>query len=219
MVAGGFVESIRFFSGLVAAFLCLAPILSGHMPRAAEDSLSISLNMFSGRPRPRTILVESTVVHRLTEVLAAKLQNPLPFSSLPTMPSTPLYTGMFLHLNSSGDRGSTYLVREGWISTKNTEPCYRDSGAVLEKMSVSAAFTQDDLDAPGGPKPMAYLACMVPDSLHPDLPCPGTGILHPWRSPGQRGLSGLTVPGHDALGRTAVDPKAFAPYLFEPAHR
>jgi len=166
------------FRILVAA-LTLAPLLPQGVSHAAADSLTISLNVFSGRPRPRAILSESSLVNPLTAALEARLIDPMPYSMVPPMPSTPGYTGMLLRRNPAGSQTPTYLVRAGWISTKETEPCYRDSGNVLERMGISAAFTQDDLDAPGGPRPMTYLACMVPDSLHPNLTCASTALRPP----------------------------------------
>ena len=64
------------------------------------------------------------------------------------------------------------LVREGYIYYDTNKPCYRDPGSNLEKLAATIAFHYDDMVAPGGPRPMGYLACLIPDSLHPDIaPC------------------------------------------------
>lgn len=138
---------------------------------------------------------------------------------LPAMPSTPGYTGMLLHRNPAGSQSPTYLVRAGWISTKETEPCYRDSGNVLEQLGVSAAFTQDDLDAPGGPKPMVYLACMVPDSLHPYITCASTALRSPSPQASFADPAFFPLPRFDAAGRKRMAPGDRPLFLFDRKNR
>jgi hypothetical protein len=206
------------FRVLVAALL-LAPLLPQGASHAAVDSLTISLNLFSGRPRPRAILSESSLANPVAAALESRLSNPMPYSMLPTMPSTPGYTGMLLRRNPAGSQTPTYVVRAGWISTKETEPCYRDSGNVLELLGVSAAFTQDDLDAPGGPKPMVYLACMVPDSLHPNVTCASTGLRPPSPRASFADPAFLPLPRFDAAGRKRTLSRDPMPFLFDRKNR
>ncbi len=200
---------------LLAAALSLAPIIPQGLSHAAADSLTISLNVFSGRPRPRAILSESALVNPIAQALQARLIDPMPYSMIPPMPSTPGYTGMFLRNGPAGSQTPNYLVRAGWISTKETEPCYRDSGNVLERLGVSAAFTQDDLDAPGGPRPMTYLACMVPDSLHPELTCASTGLRPPSPRASFWDPALSPLPRFDAVGRRREFNRDRMPFLFE----
>jgi hypothetical protein len=197
----------------MAAFMLapLAPRTGAH----AADSLTISLNVFSGRPRPRAVLSDSALAHPVAAALEARLAHPMPYSMLPPLPSNPGYTGMLLRRNAAGTQSPIYLVRDGWISTKETEPCYRDSGQILEKLGVSAAFTQDDLDAPGGPKPMSYLACMVPDSLHPNAPCASSGLRPLPRAPASADPALLPLPRFDAAGRKRAFPGGGVPFLFD----
>lgn len=191
--------------------LCAAMLAGGvapGSPLAANDTVIVSLSLFSGRLPPRAKLENPSQTDPVIAALQAGLRDAMPYSALPPMPSTLGYSGVRILPIIEGVRGKTYYARQGWIYTSSAEPCYRDSGRNVEKAVVAAAFREDDLDYPGGPKPMVYLACMVPDSLHPESPCL-TLLLHPYRAPSGGKTESSDVPGYDAAGRANRHPKTF----------
>jgi hypothetical protein len=175
-------------------------------PFAANDTVIVSLSLFSGRLPPRAKLENPSKSDAVIAVFQASLHNGMPYSALPQMPSTPGYTGVRILPILEGVRGKTYYVRQGWIYTSSAEPCYRDSGSSVEKAAVSAAFKEDDLDYPGGPQPMTYLACSVPDSLHPESPCP-TALLHRSHPLSGEKTKSAPVPHYDAAGGVLMSPE------------
>ena len=147
----------------------------------------MEFNLFSGRPRPKALIADSGVAKAILDSLAVRIAQTVPCSEIPAMPSTPLYTATLLLFSVPVAQRLTLIVRNGFIYYDTSKPCYRDPGSNLEKAAVAAAFQYEDLSAPGGPKPMDYLSCMVPDSLHAgSQPCV-TGLQH---SPRRGNLSG-----------------------------
>jgi hypothetical protein len=175
-------------------------ILLASVPLLAEDrTANIELCLFSGRKRPQAIVTDSGQIAALQTALSARLSLPVPCAEVPPQPSTPAYTGLLLAFTPAYPAPSSwFMVRNGFIHSETNQPCYRDSGQNLERLAAETAFRLEDENAPGGAKPMDYLACMVPDSLHPGAaPC-ATALR-------ARGLPGKPASGGydpvDAAGR------------------
>lgn len=149
--------------------------------------LHVEFNLFAGRPRPKAEITDAGESKAILDSLSARTAVAVPCSEIPPMPSTPLYTGTLLQFSVPIVQRTTLVVRNGYIYYDIDLPCYRDPGSNLEKLAVATAFQYQDMNAPGGPKSMDYLSCMVPDSLHANSePC--ATAIRPL--PGNRNLSG-----------------------------
>ena len=148
---------------------------------ATGQTLHVEFMLFSGRPRPSAEIADGPRTRAILDTLAVRIAAPVPCSEVPAMPSTPAYAATLLLFGAPVAGSRTLTVRDGYIHSDSSLPCYRDPGSNLEKLAVATAFLYPDQGAPGGPRPMAYLACLVPDSLHADiLPC-ATGLPPPPR--------------------------------------
>jgi|GEM_PF-5544383 len=137
----------------------------------------VEFNMFAGRARPKAEIADAGKAQAILDSLAIRTAEASPCSEIPAMPSSPGYTATLLQFSVPVAQRRTLIIRNGYIYYDTTLPCYRDPESNLEKLAVATAFQYPDLNAPGGPKPMDYLSCMVPDSLHADSePCT-TGLL------------------------------------------
>jgi hypothetical protein len=147
-------------------------ILLISVPLLAEDrTADIQFCLFSGRKRPEAIVTDSGQVAALRTALSARFSFPVPCSEVPPQPSTPSYTGSLLAFTPPDpDAAPWFMVRNGYVHSETGKPCYRDSGQVLERLAAETAFRLEDVSS--APRPMDYLACFVPDSLHPGVaPC------------------------------------------------
>lgn len=166
----------------------------------AEDwTADIQFFLFSGRKRPEAVVTDTVQLAKLQAALSARLSDPVPCSEVPTQPSTPAYTGLLLAFTPAFPVSSPWFaVRNGYILSEVGKPCYRDSAQSLERLAAETAFRLEDVSTPTAKRPMDYLACMVPNELHPDAaPCStATGI---------RSASRKALPGRwgevDAAGR------------------
>jgi hypothetical protein len=150
-------------------------ILLISVPLLAEDrTADIQFCVFSGRKRPEAVVTDSGQLAALQSALAFRLSSPVPCSEVPPQPSTPAYTGLLLAFTPAFPAPSAwFMVRNGYVHSETGQPCYRDSGQGLERLAAETAFRLEDVSAPASARPMDYLACMVPNELHPDAaPCP-----------------------------------------------
>lgn len=151
----------------LALLLASAPLL------AQEPAADIQFFLFSGRKRPEAKVVDPAQIGALQAGLAVCLARPVACAEIPPQPSTPAYTGLLLGFSPPVPGADGLLiVRDGYAYLDQDHPCYADSGRKLESLAAGIAFGLDDVNALGGPKPMTYLACMVPPELHPEAaPC------------------------------------------------
>lgn len=131
---------------------------------------------FSGRNDPLVVVADSARTQAILDLLVARWNTE---SSCRAMEIQALsYNGVRLWIDDAALGKSTVEVREGCVS-----PGHVDPGRGLERSAVAAAFFEDDLNAPGGPKPMTDLACRIPDALRPtSVPCATTSTRAPARS-------------------------------------
>jgi hypothetical protein len=175
-------------------------LVSSSIACAQEQSLSIEFSLFSGRPRPKAEVSDMGQAKAILDSLDVRSLLAVPCSEVPSTGSTPLYTGVLLRFTVPILDRRILVVHDGYISYDLTKPCYRDPEGNLEKLAVNTAFRYDDLSAPGGPKPMEYLACMVPDSLHPEIAACATGL---WKPSLQR-LRHPSNPGNGGRAEAAI---------------
>lgn len=182
------------------------------LPAAAPSGqeLSIELILFSGRPRPKVVISDSSVLGDFLDSLSARKQFQVPWNDIPKMNPTPSYIGVLLTFSTSVPGfAKAMVVRDGYILYDSDDLSYRDPGRNLERMAVSLAFTQEDRNAPGGPRPMEYLACMVPNEMHPDVhPCTTSNSAKKIQPPSQnrrlpgRGFSFIGLDGRTISERS-----------------
>ncbi len=142
---------------------------------------TVEFILFSGRDRPKAVLAQENHAQAALDSLQARASATFPCAELPDMGSTPLYNGVLVSLPEPVLQRKTMVVQKGFIHYDDGKPCYRDADSRLEALLVSLAFEYEDINAPQGPRSMEYLACMVPDTLHPNIaPC-GTSRLAPRR--------------------------------------
>jgi hypothetical protein len=162
-----------------AALLALALAAVGQAQ--TTQAVFVEFSMFSGRPRPRAEIQDAAEAQTILDSLSARMAAPVPCSEVPALPSTPLYTAAILQFAVPIVDRKTFVIHDGYIHYNSSLPCYRDPGSNLEKLAVSTAFQYPDVNAPGGLKPMEYLSCAVPDSLHAEaVPC-ATALRPPMR--------------------------------------
>lgn len=167
-------------SPILIPILILAGLTASGLAQTSQ-TLHVEFNLFAGRPRPKAQIADSAQARAILDSLAVRIAQSVPCSEIPDMPSTPEYTAALLQFSIPVAQRRTLIVRDGYIHYDMNLPCYRDPGSNLEKLAVATAFQYPDLNAVGGPKPMAYLSCMVPDSLHAESePC-ATGLRPPYR--------------------------------------
>jgi|GEM_PF-5757074 len=194
-------------------------LLVGFQEAVQAQDVAVEFVMYSGRPRPRAEISDAAQAGAILDSLNKRSSLVVPCSEIPPVGSTPLYTGVLLNFTEPVLGQKIMAVREGYISYDISKPCYRDPESNLEKLAVDIAFRYDDMKAPEGPKPMEYLACMVPDSLHPDIaPCE-TSLSIRRQAPGlfRRRIERLggEATGVSVLGRVIRHPKpAQLPLLF-----
>lgn len=163
---------------------------------------SIEIPMFSGRPPPMAIITDSLDLNALDSSLSRVQTRIVSCALFPPRPSVPEYNRViFTSSLSQSSVAPIYTISGGYMSTGGQ--CYADSGRQLERLALEIAFHYDDTAVywDGGPKPMGYLACYIPDSLRPvSAPC-STSPLAPaprqFRYPRSLPRSG----GVDAAGR------------------
>ena len=167
---------------------------------AHEMSAEIRFSMFSGRMPPRVILIDSAEVQAVRAAASTCTARPIPCSEVPPQPSILGYTGLEMTLSPPFSGADPKLtVREGYAHAGSGFPCYVDSGRALERLALELAFRHDDLEHPGGPAPMGYLSCMIPEEVRPAAaPCSTTSL-----APKPRSTEVLPKPGRrvDAAGR------------------
>lgn len=121
---------------------------------------------FSGRNDPMVVVADSARTQAILDSLAVRLGRDGVTCSMPAMQALS-YNGVRLRIDDAALGKKSIEVRAGCVSPGSTD--HRQN---LEKMAVAAAFFEDDLNAPGGPRAFAYLACGFPDSLRPvSVPC------------------------------------------------
>lgn len=169
---------------------------------AQERTVAIEIRMFSGRPAPRAVVTDSLDINVLEASLLQARSNAVSCTWLPSVPSTPDYSGLVISFSASQPASEpTYNIRAGYL--KYGGQCYVDSGQHLERLALDIAFRYDDSAVfwSGGPKPMGYLACAIPDNLRPaSAPCStSVRIRGPRLFPGPQSSSAFSQV--DAAGR------------------
>lgn len=187
-----------------AALLALA--MASIAQAQTTQTVYVEFSMFSGRPRPRAEIQDAGEAQAILDSLSARMAAPVPCAEVPALPSTPVYTAAILQFAVPVSDRKTFVIHDGYIHYNASLPCYRDPGSNLEKLAVATAFQYPDLNAPGGPKPMEYLACGVPDSLHEDSrPC-ATGLRPPLPGPTGPRARGFAPPALFTVDGRSRDP-------------
>jgi hypothetical protein len=163
---------------------------------------TVEFIMFSGRDRPKAFLTQADHAQSARDSLQSLVSVTFPCADLPNMGSTPLYNGIIVSFPEPVLERKTMVVQKGFVHYDDGKPCYRDSESRLEALLVGLAFEYEDVNAPQGPRPMEYLACRVPDSLHRGIaPCESSRLASRLRSADDRGTSGVFIRNFSLTGR------------------
>ena len=158
---------------LATRILGISLVVAATISDAEDSRVRIGFpGIFSGRPDPMVQVTDSAQAQRLLDTLAVRLASNS--TCVLTDLTTLGYNGVRLDIDDPVLGKKTVTVREGCLSAQ-----VQDADRNLERLAVGIAFLHDDLNSVGGPQPLTYLACTVPQWLHPDIaPCSTTSVKH-----------------------------------------